>query len=135
MIFLYKIHSSRKSYREENKVKVGKVKSSSVTLSSDNSVFVLLLVCLFFILSTNNWLTCLLVNLSIKEMFFFLYPSVTLSLYYSVSKLFNHLVYSNGDNHNNELWALRSLTAINEKTAGRKSCGQFLSFSVRSLIT
>ena len=82
---------------------MGKVKSSSVILPSDNSVFVLLLLCLLFILSTNNWLTCLLVNLLIKEMFFSLCSSVTLSLYYSVSKLFSYLVYTNYDNHNNEL--------------------------------
>ena len=82
---------------------MGKVKSSSVTLSSDNSVFVLLLLCLLFILSTNNWLTCLLVNLLFKEMFFSLCSSVILSLYYSVSKLFSYLVYTNYDNHNNEL--------------------------------
>jgi len=79
------------------------VKSSSITLSSGNSVFVLLLLCLLFILSTNNWLTCLLVNLLFKEMFFSLCSFVILSLYYSVSKLFSYLVYTNYDNHNNEL--------------------------------
>ena len=82
---------------------MGKVKSSSVILPSDNSVFVLLLLCLLFILSTNNWLTCLLVNLLFKEMFFSLCSFVILSLYYSVSKLFSYLVYTNYDNHNNEL--------------------------------